>query len=358
MIISSITFCRDANLPITSIHVKTLPDPRRYALSSTNPLVRLAQQSAASAELAAALHQALATGNDVVIEQALAEASSYAIFRVLSKALEHALKAPDDSVMHLRLFAIPILIVTGGRAPAVVPGVVPDIEEVKTLFESHGTLGPIKTFGLSASLVSPAGLAALKFSLLYQRQRVSALESFPPLDIPPQDLLIERSEEQAWLRFMTGVSLTSADAPGFTETAGNISAWGMAFTRTLADQLTQPGLSLLPIPRLPASPRQALEEGTFALYELCLQLFLSGALRRFRARAGEPDAAVFACDDASVRVRLSSPFDTSLSEQYVWPLQPGHDLALVGQAVFSLLDDCRVQNVQLSEAVEPVSVSH
>jgi hypothetical protein len=337
--------------------MKALPDPRRYVACSSNALVKFARSGAPSPELAAALHDALVAGDDWIIEQALAESESYSVFRVLSDAVDAALKTADSG-MHLRLFAIPILIVTGGRAPVVVPGVVPDINELGKVFESHGMLGPMKNFGLSSSLVSGAALAAVKPSVLYQRQRASSLESFPPLDLPPQELLIERSEEQVYLRFLTGVSVTSADAPGFTETAGDIGAWGMSFTRTLSAQLAQPGLSLLPIPRGPASPRQALESGTFALCELSLQLFLSNALRKFRSRAGEADAVVFACDDPSVRVRLSSPFDTSLSEEFVWQLQPGLDMAQVSKAVFSLLDDCRVQNVEVGEAVRLVSASH
>ncbi|MFL6579570.1 MAG: hypothetical protein ACJ8G2_02410 [Burkholderiales bacterium] len=337
--------------------MEILPDPRHYVACSPNPLVRLARSGAPPRELAAALRHALGTGDDRIIEQALAESNSYSVFRALSDALDDALKAAD-SVLHFRLFAIPILMVIGGRAPVVVPGVVPDINEVSKVFESNGILGPMKNFGISTSLVSEAGLAAVKPSVLYQRQRASSLESFSPLDFPPEEVIIERSEEQVYLRFLTGVSVTSADAPGFTETAGDIGAWGMSFTRALAAQLAQPGLSLLPIPRAAASPRQALEAGTFALCELTLQLFLSNALRKFRSRAGEPDAAVFACDDHSVRVRLSSPFDISLSDDFVWRLPPGHDMAQVSKAVFSLLADCRVENVQVGETVQLVSASH
>jgi len=182
--------------------METLPDPRPYLARSSNPLVKLARTRAPAQELAAALHDALGLGDDGIIEQALAEAGSYSVFRALSDALNDALKMAD-SVLHLRLFAIPILIVTGGRAPAVVPGVVPDMVEVRKVFESHGTLGPIRNFGLSTSLVSAGELAAVKPSVLYQRQRASSLESFPPLDLTPQELLIERSEEQVYLRFMT-----------------------------------------------------------------------------------------------------------------------------------------------------------
>jgi hypothetical protein len=348
--------------------MKTLPDPRRYAAFSSNSLVALAQQGVgqgsamqhgkAAENLVEAIEQALRRGDDALVEQALAQSTSHAVFRMLAAALDTALKAPGEAALHLRMFAIPVLVVTGGRGPLTVPGVVTDVGELKKLFDVHGTLGPMKNFGLSDALVSAAGLAALKPSAVYRRSRETGQENLPPLDLPPEDIRIAGTQEEVHLRFLTGVSVTSADAPGFTETAGNIGAWGMPFTRALATQLGQPGLSLLPIPRPPMSHLQAVEAGRFAESELGFQLFLSTALRKFRSRVGEAEAAVAACADGSVRVRLSSPFDASPSQEYVWPLQPGDDMAAVGSGIFSLLAECRVTNVQIADSVQPVGAAH
>jgi hypothetical protein len=348
--------------------MKTLPDPRRYAPFSSNSLVALAQRALqqgsamqhgnAAEHLSHAIGQALLRGDDPLIEQALAQSTSHAMSRMLAAALDAALKAPGEAALHLRIFAMPILVVTGGRGPLVVPGVVADVGELKKLFEIHGTLGPMRNFGLSSALVSAAGLAALKSSTVYRCSRETGQENFPPLDLPPEEIHIAGDEEAVHLRFLTGVCVTSADAPGFTETAGNIGAWGMPFTRALAAQLGRPGLSLLPIPRPPLGHLRAIEAGKFAASELRFQLFLSAALRKYRARVGEAEAAVDACADGSVRVSLSSPFDGSLSQEYAWPLQPGDDMAAVGNSIFSLLEECRVTNVQVAETVQPVSGSH
>lgn len=309
-------------------------------------------------KLLEAIGQALQAGDDPLVEQAFAQAATLAEFRLLAAALDTALKAPGEAALHLRLFAIPILFVTGGRGPLVLPGVVADVAELTKLFELHGTLGPMKNFGLSGALVSAAGLAALKPSSVYRRSRETGGKVLPPLDLPPAEIRLAGAEEEVHLRFLTGVSVTSADAPGFTETAGNIGAWGMPFTRAMAAQFGQPGLSLLPIPRPPMSPLQALEAGQFAQSELGLQLFLSTALRKFRSRVGEGEAVVAACADGSVRIRLSSPFDASLSQEYTWPLQPGDDIAAIGCSIFSLLAECRVTNVQVTETVQAVLASH
>ncbi len=348
--------------------MKTLPDPRRYAPFSSNLLVNLAQQALGQGcamqhgkpveNLSAAIAQALGAGDDTLIEQALAESTSHAVFRMLADALDTALKASGDAALHLRIFAIPILLVTGGRGPLTLPGVVTDIGELKKLFELHGTLGPMKNFALSSALVCAAQLAALKPSVVYRRSRETGRENFPPLDLPPGDICIAGTEEEVHLRFVTGVSVTSADAPGFTETAGNIGVWGMPFTKALAAQLGQPGLSLLPLPRPPMSHLQALEAGRFAESELGFQLFLSSALRKFRSRVGEAEAVVTACADGCIRISLSSPFEASSSQEYAWVLQPGDDIAAVGNGIFSLLEECRVTNVQVAETVQPVSASH
>ena len=344
--------------------MKTLPDPRRYESFSSNLLVNLAEEALGRGcamqhgKLSVALEQALQAGDDPLIEQALAQSTSHPVFRMLSAALVAALKSSGDAALHLRLFAIPILIVTGGAGPLIVSGVVADVGELEKLFESHGTLGPMKNFGLSGALVSAEGLAALKPGDIYRRSREAGQENLPPLDLPPEDIHIAGREEEVHLRFLTGICVTSADAPGFTETAGDIGAWGMPFTRALATQLGEPGLSLLPIPRPPMSPLPALEAGNFALSELGFQLFLSTTLRKFRSRVGEAEAVVFACADGSVRVRLSSPFDASMSQEYAWKLQPGDDVATVGNSIFSLLEACRVTNVQVAETVQPISASH
>ena len=344
------------------MHMQILPEPRLYAPSSQNPLVELAKRASEQGtamqheKLALAIGQALGAGDDLLIEEALIESPSCAAYQTLTRALEAALRAPGEATLHLRIFAIPILFVSGGSGPIILPGVVANVGELTKLFETHGTLGPMKNFALSGALVSMAGLAALKPSTIYRRSRETGQDNLPPLDLPPDDIRITGPEERVHLRFLTGVSVTSPDAPGFTETAGNVAAWGMPFTRALAAQLGQPGLSLLPIPRPPMSPLQALEAGRYAESELGFQLFLSSNLRKFRSRVGEAEAVVAACADASIRVRLSSPFDPLLSPEYAWPLQPGDDIAGVGNGIFSLLEECRVTNVRVIATVQAAAV--
>jgi len=340
--------------------MKNLPDPRAYTPFSSNPLVVAAEKAAKAGSalqqdageiLLSCLRESLEAGNDARIEQALAEAASRPVRDALAHALEAALDARGAAALAMRVFAIPLLIVTGGRGLAVVPGVVPDVGALQKLFEKHGALGQSKNFGLSNALTTAERLAEVKPSMLYRLTRELGQEGFRPPDLAPQDIEVDSGEERVHLRFLIGAAVTPANAPGFAETAGNIGAWGLPFTQTLAAQLGQEGLSLLPIPRPPMNLQRALETGRFALREMEFQLFLSNALRRFRARVGDPDATVASYSDGSVRVTLGSPFDASLACEYRWPLYPEDDLGALSNSIFGLLAECRLDTVQVAETV-------
>ena len=340
--------------------MKNLPDPRAYTPFSSNPLVVAAEKAAKAVSalqqdageiLLSDLREALEAGNDARIEQAFAEAASRQARDALAHALDAALEARGEAALVMRLFAIPLLIVTGGRGLAVVPGIVPDVGELRKQFEKHGALGQSKNFGLGNALTTAGELAAVKFSVLYRLSRGLGQEGFRPPEFAPQDIEVDSGEERVHLRFLIGAALTPANAPGFTETAGNIGAWGLPFTQTLAGQFGQEGLSLLPIPRPPMTLQRALETGRFALREMEFQLFLSNALRRFRARVGDPDATVASYSDGSVRITLTSHFDASLACEYRWPLYPEDDLGAVSNSIFGLLAECRLETVQVAETV-------
>ena len=341
--------------------MKTLPDPRAYPSFSSNPLVVAAehvaktgsalQQQKSGGMLLSLLREALETGNDARIEQALAEATSWSVREKLQRALITALEPGDDAVLTIRVFAIPVLIVTGGRGLAVVPGVVPDVGELQALLEKHGALGQSMNFGLGNALTTTERLTAVKPAMLYRYTREQGAEGFRPPDLAPQDIEVDSGEERVHLRFLLGAAVAAPNASDFSETAGNIGAWGLAFTQALARQLAQEGLSLLAIPRPPTNLQRALESGRFALREMEFQLFLSDALRRFRARVGDPDTTVAAYSDGSVRISLDSPFDEALACEYRWPLYADDDLGAVGSSIFGLLADCRLETVQVAETV-------
>lgn len=345
-----------------SNRLKPLPDPRCFEPERLDALGTLATAAASAAPatqqefflaLCANVSAALADGREAAVREAARQTGSAAASELYCRAIDRALALPQENLLQVRVFAIPVLLVAGGRADAVVPGVIPDAGELSRLLSNAGAMGPVRNFGLSNALVSADALESVPMTKLYRVARAMELEA-AELDLPPQDIRTETAQEAVFLRFIVGAAVTSAGAPGIVETAGNIGAWGMPFTKALAAQLQVPGLSLLPVPRPPATPLQALRSGRYAQRELGFQLFLSNALRRARMRSGDPEVTLAAHADASIRVRLTSQFDASLDEQYRWPLDPVDDLAAVTGSICSLLAECRLDHVEILDAVQDV----
>ncbi len=272
--------------------------------------------------------------------------------RLFLEALDRALAPPlAAGGVQTRLFAIPVLLIAGGEAGSVLPCVVPDIAELTRLFETAGALGRAKNFGFSNALTSLGSLEALPWSTLYRVAQGDGPAGIAGLDLPPTDVLLRSNDEQIDLRFLAGAAVAPADAPGFVESAADVGRWGMSFTQALGRQLSGHGVSVLPIARPPMSPLRAARAGRFAHAELGFQLFLSSALRRARMRFGDPEVTVAALGDASIRVRLASPFDPSFLEEYRWPLGPADDLVEVSDSLFGLLAEVRLDRIEVTDIV-------
>ncbi len=344
----------------------SLDDPRRFAApGSFDPLVRLAARclDAASAaqrelvcpELIARLRECLAGGRDAEIAASLAGASSAAVYRCLWEALVRAVSAGADAGIHALVFAFPLLVVTGGRAPAQVPGVLADIGRVRTVLADHGVLGQAGNFGLANGLCSLAALETLAPSRLYALAR-GAAAGLP--DLPPAPIDVTGREEQVHLRFLLGAALTPAHGPSFLETGSAIAVWGMALTRELSQQLQVEGLSVLPIPRPPADLLRAAQVGRRAREELALQAFVSRALRQWRAEVGEPDVSVAALDSGAVGVRFASALVRDRVDVHVWALHPLDDLPEIAAAILELLRECRLGSVRVLPGVVSAEAFH
>jgi hypothetical protein len=103
----------------------------------------------------------------------------------------------------------------------------------------------------------------------------------------------------------------------------------------------------------------ALQHGRAAQREVGAQLFASNAIRRFRARVGEPSAVISAHRCASafgggeLRLSLSSPFDMQQAEGFRCPLFPPDRAADVATMLLELLHDCRVSDVRVIGSAQP-----
>jgi hypothetical protein len=351
-----------------------LADPRCFAPSSDNPYCGIAQRwinrpsasrhGAVCPELGERYRQALEASRDGEIADSLQAATSPAIYRCLWASLVRALdgNGRESRVPVARVFAIPLLIVTGGKGNLTVSGVLPDIGGVQKVLEQNGALGPTRNFGLSNALCALETVAQVPLSLIYSIGQDSsgagaaATTGFAALDLPPSDLIVTGTDESVHLRFLAGAAVTAADAPSFLETGADVGAWGMPLTRELSAQLQVDGLSILPIARPPQGWLSAQFTGRRSREELSFQAFVSRVLRRFRAEVGEPEATIAALDSGTIALRFTSPFVENRIEIHRWALHALDDVSEIAQEMLDMLAECRVDNVEVVPKVVPERV--
>jgi hypothetical protein len=340
---------------------RLLPDPRCYAPAQADPFVALAlkdppdavQRARPSAALVDAYRDVLARNDEEAIAESLRHAPSACVARRLWLALDLAVQpAPGADALALRIFALPLLVVTGGRAGATLPGALTDVQRVQQVLEGSGALGPSRNFGFGNALCSIESLRAIPSCRLHALQRDPSSGGAAALDLPPADIRTASDDEEVHLRFLAGAAVTPAGAPSFIETAAAVGTWGMPLTRVLADQLRADGLSVLPIARPPATLLAAQPIGSIAREELALQAFVSRALRRFRGEVGEPVATLAALASGVLGVRFASPFVEDRVSVHTRALHATEDAAEVGQDIVTLLHECGIARVEVLPGVE------
>ncbi len=344
-----------------------LPDPRRFETGERSALMHAAEKLATAddisrqpmlMDLARNIALTLEGGDESVVREAILNPTSSAAARALYQALDTALMpSAATGGVNLHLFAIPVLVVVGSQSAQRVPGVLPEPDSISSLFEQSGTLGHCRNFGISNSLTTIESLAAIPWSSLYSMAQAQSWDAAMVIEVAPADIDVSAERETVHLRFISGAALIPADAPAFVAAAGNIGRWGLQLTKELGRQLAVADVSLLAIPRAPRSIVRAVQEGWYAARELGFQLFLSNALRQARMRVGEPDVTISSGSDQTIRIRLTSPFDDLLDQTYGWPLTPADNLNDIASSILSLLDEARVDRIQIVPTVEDVVAS-
>ncbi|HWZ70081.1 MAG TPA: hypothetical protein VN326_01210 [Casimicrobiaceae bacterium] len=354
-----------------------IADPRAYS-APTGPiqesLIRLAEASlvASSAsraeEIDAALVSALAAhlhGDDALWLADLFSASPSAavarhIWRRLIDAWRAASAAEDDRVV-ATLFALPVVIVAGATANESAPvastlggvlaGVLVDAERVTALLREHHALGGNQSLALATPLVAADALDIPRLPTLLAWQNLSTSDGPVTREVHPTPMVVHSSQEGVHLRFLIGTAIGTSAVDVFAGKGGG--QWIMPLAQELSRQLATTGLSVLALPRPPQAPLLALQHGRAAQREVGAQLFASNAIRRFRARVGEPSAVISAhrCAAApgggELRLSLSSPFDPRQAEGFRCPLFPPDRAVDVATMLLDLLHDCRVTDVRV-----------
>jgi hypothetical protein len=328
--------------------IPRLPDPRRYG-TGNHAWYRLPEPAVQDA-----LRKAIAAGAGQEIEAALLAAPSTAeyarLWHSLCNIAHRVGRAAGEAGLTVRIFAIPLVIVTGSRRPAQLTGVLPDVEAIRALFERLGALGATRNFGLSNGLVSEETLAAVTPCEVYDW---TAATGNPRRELPPSPVAIDLPGERVHLRFLIGAGVMAPSDASFVETGANIGAWGLQLGRELASQLAQPDVEILAMPRAPVDLLRAAYLGRTATLEAALNLSVSNAVRRFRTASGDPVAVMSAHDDPEIRLSFSSLIDEAASAGFRWPLHPLDDIEAIVRLMTGLFDDCRIDDVRFVTDVLP-----
>ncbi|HVO89519.1 MAG TPA: hypothetical protein VMV45_13335 [Casimicrobiaceae bacterium] len=348
---------------------RSWPDPSIAGGAEPLHALALASLSAATADesdhadevIDARLRDRVADPNG--LRRALDSAPSASIYRHLwtrLARLDPALRLDPDA-LRANVFAFPIVVVAGvadDRADmAKLDGVV-DVAPIVELLRNHHALGGNRNFALAGALL---GSEAVDVSMLARFQQWSAWRVEDDSIggqlqlLEPAPMSVTRAHETVHLRFLLGVALASGHARLLD--ADGVGKWGTPLAQALSRQLAAPGLTALALPRPPRPPLIALAQGRAAQREVSAQLFVSAALRRFRASVGEPGAVVSAhrsADSASggeLRLSLSSPFYERDAEGFRCPLARLDNVREVAAMLVELLNDCRVATVRVLSGV-------
>jgi hypothetical protein len=233
----------------------------------------------------------------------------------------------------------------------VLAGVLNEPERVTALLREHHALGGNLTFALAAPMVAADALDMPRLSTLLAWQKLSSSEGPVARELHPTPMVVHSNQESVHLRFLIGTAIGASAVDVFADKGG--SEWVMPLAQELSRQLATTGLSVLALPRPPQAPLLALQNGRAAQREVGAQLFASNAIRRFRARVGEPSAVISAhrCAAArgggELRLSLSSPFDPRQAEGFRCPLFPADRVIDVATMLLDLLRDCRVTDVRV-----------
>lgn len=342
-----------------------LPDPRRYGqFEHDDPIGVLIDRyahgdGAARGALLDWLKDCLAGERDedlFHVMQRIPGEAAYRGFRdLLCLAAEVSDPDGDSASVAVRLFAIPVVLIAGARAAGVIPGVLEDIEALRALLERHGALGATRNFGLSNALCSAEALEGLKPSRVYHWSRHWSQQT--ARELPPAEVRVLPGRERVHLRFLPGAAVASGGATSLLDTASQIGLWGLPLTRELVQQLAQPALELIAIPRPPVALLRAAHAGRCAELEVAFNLFVSNTVRYFRASVGDPAVVISAHrlehGGAELRVSMSCLLDDTLLEGFRWPLHPLDDFFAIKGSIMAMLHDCRLHDVRIVEEVQP-----
>ncbi|MEO7762512.1 MAG: hypothetical protein ABIS68_11455 [Casimicrobiaceae bacterium] len=309
---------------------------------------------ASDAQLQRAMVSALVARDVGRIKSTLDSAPSAVVYRHLFRALVAAWGDPaldGDAQLVAHGFAIPIVLVAVADTAVELPMTLGDSQAISDVLTEHDCLAGNKTF-VVANVLAASSLVEIDSLPRWLAWRAADDAMNETRDIAPAPLRVVAGQEGAHLRYLAGSALAARNAPLF----GQVDAgrWGLPLAKVLSNALAANAVQLLALPRAPAPPVIALQQGELAQREIAMQLFATNAIRNLRANFGEPSAVISSHrtdGGGELRLSLSSVFGERDAEGFRCPLFPYDRVEDVLAQMIGLLRSCRIPDIRVLEGI-------
>lgn len=339
-----------------------LPDPRQYTASMPSNMLLHDVESALKAATAddkqmwlsnvkASVADYLERDEVLPLSVALAMAPSQAAYRQLWQSLCEVVDSEGEGGTET-LFALPIVLVVGAKSPAVLPGVLPNIEGLRDLLAQHKVVLDPSRVSFSPKLLHPDSVSGLSSSTLFRVNRSGAALQSAEIEALPE-APISVSGEGVFLRYLIGSVRHVPGEPTPIVFGGAVGNWGRPVLDWLNKALNTEGVTLFPISRPPQPWMSALVAGGRARQEVAMQVFASNRLRKLRELSLNPVAIASSHQGGELRFTLSAVGDDRNWEGFVWPLSALDSVQLIAEQFAELMADCRVDEVRFVPLVQP-----
>ncbi|UOO77720.1 conjugal transfer protein [Neisseria sp. Dent CA1/247] len=335
-----------------------LPDTRPYPTDPVkNSLLTYAAQIAGSTSpaqrklsaesLQAEIYMMLQQNHYLGLSVAMSMAPDTESYRALFNSLDDTLQAKSDD--EIQWFALPVVLVAGCNQAQTLPLDTPAVELCACLADYPHLRELIHATWLP-KLVRSSDLAAINAGKWFAAKQNEAAAQALAAQLPQADLDIPQNQS-VHVVFALGYGKKSLQ----TALNPNLGDAALPLMQVWQTSLTRPGLTLFANPLAPASPLQALTEGTHMRTRMAMDVFAANAIRAIRLQSPRVGVVMAAQQGGKILFGFNatdSAFELA-NQVFTWPLSPADRIAIIQQNFLDLMVECQVENIRLLHEALP-----
>ena len=330
----------------------TLPDTRPYPadpvknnlLSYAGQIARgtsQAQRKLSSESLQAEIYTMLQQNHYLGLSVALSMAPDTESYLALFGSLNDVLQAKSDD--EIQWFALPVVLVAGSNLPHTLPLDTPSVELCACLANYPHLRELIHAVWLP-KLIRSSDLAAVNAGRWFAAKQSQEAAQALAAELPQADLEIPK-DQSVHVVFALGYGskrIQTAFNPNLRDAA-------LPLMQVWQTALTRPGLALFANPLAPATPLNALTEGSHMRTRMAMDVFAANAIRAIRLQSPRVGVVMAAQQGGKILFGFNATDNAfALANQvFTWPLSPAERIETIQQNFLDLMVECRVENIRL-----------